>query len=92
MKLLSMTVAAGLLVPVTVSSPAQADPGDEWRKQFEIRAECDKKLYEAKSRREFAKELRECRKKLAEWDAKQREEAYKAWAEREKKWRERWDD
>ena len=76
-------IAAALVAPI--GAPATANPGDEWRKQFEIRAECDKKLYEAKSHREYRKELRECRKKLAEWDRKQREEAFKAWEEREKK-------
>ena len=85
-------VAAGLIAPFALGGAANANPGDEWRKQYKIRAECDKKLGEAKSRREFHKELRECRKKLAEWDSKQREEAFKAWQEREKKWRERWDD
>jgi transposase len=84
--------AAGLIAPFLAGGAALADPGDQWREQFKIRAECDKKLDEAKSRREFYKELRECNKKLAEWDSKQREEAFKAWQEREKKWRERWDD
>ena len=82
-------VVAGLMAPLAIGGAAIANPGDEWRKQFEIRAECDKKLYEAKSRREFHKELRECRKKLAEWDSKQREEAFKAWQEREKRF---WSD
>lgn len=85
-------VAAGLIAPFALGGAAVANPGDEWRKQFEIRAECDKKLSEAKSRREFHKELRECRKKLAEWDSKQREEAFKAWQEYEKKRYERWGD
>ena len=91
-RMILATAAACLMVPIANGGAAIANPGDEWRKQFEIRAECDKKLTEAKSRREFHKELRECRKKLAEWDSKQREEAFKAWQEREKKWRERWDD
>lgn len=81
-------VAVALIAPFALGGAAMADPGDEWRKQFEIRAECDKKLYEAKNRREYRKELYECRKKLAEWDRKQREEAFKAWQEYEKK---RWD-
>lgn len=87
-RLLGMAAAAALVAPVAPGA-ALADPGDEWRKQFEIRAKCDEKLAEAKSRREFHKELRECNKKLAEWQAKQREEAFKAWQEVEKK---RWDD
>lgn len=91
-RILLAVAAAGLMAPFAIGGAAMANPGDEWRKQFEIRAECDKKLAEADSRREFHKELRECRKKLAEWNFKQREEAFKAWAEREKKWRERWDD
>ena len=91
-RILFAAAAAGLMAPFANGGAAVANPGDEWHKQFEIRAECDKKLAEADSRREFHKELRECRKKLAEWDAKQREEAFKAWHEREKKWRERWDD
>ena len=90
MKRILFAAAAGLLAPLALAQPALANPGDEWRKQFEIRAECDEKLAKADSRREFAKELRECRKKLGEWRAKQREEAFKAWAEHEKKWRERW--
>ena len=81
--------AAGLAL---LGAPAVADPGDHWREQFKIRAECDRKLAEADSRREFYKRLGECNKKLAEWDRKQREEAFKAWREHEKKWRERWDD
>lgn len=80
---------AGLAAPVALGGAAMADPGDHWREQWKIRAECDKKLAEAKSRHEFYKEAAECDKKLAEWDAKQREEAIKAWRESEKKWRER---
>lgn len=88
------TIAA--LIAGAAAVPAAADPGDQWREQWKIRAACDKKLDEAKSRREFYKELGECNKKLAEWRGKQREEAAKAWAEAEKKWHERhrgdWDD
>ena len=84
--------AAALAMLAGPAVPAAADPGDHWREQYKIRAECDEKLAKADSRREFNKELRECRKKLAEWHGKQREEAFKAWAEREKKWRDRWDD
>ena len=84
--------AAGLMVPFALGGAAMADPGDHWREQWKIRAECDKKLAEADSRREFYKELRECNKKLADWRGKQREEAIKAWREREKKWLEHWDD
>lgn len=63
-RMILATAAACLMVPIANGGAAIANPGDEWRKQFEIRAECDKKLTEAKSRREFHKELRECRKKL----------------------------
>jgi len=81
--------AAGLALPFAAAGTAVANPGDEWRKQFEIRAECDKKLREADSRREFNKEIRECEKKLAEWRYKVREESAKARYEAEKKWLER---
>ena len=88
-----IAIAAALFAaPFALGRAASANPGDEWREQFKIRAECDKKLGEAKNRREFRKELAECNKKLAEWDFKQREEALKAWRESEKTWRERWDD
>lgn len=84
---LAVTTATGLLV-----GTAQADPGDHWREQYKLRAECDEKLAKADSRRDYRKELRECDKKLAEWRWKQREEVFKARQEAEKKWRERWDD
>ena len=94
MLLRCMTVAA--LLAGAGAVPAAADPGDQWNEQWKIRAECDKKLYEAKSRRDFYKERRECGKKLAEWRGKQREEAIKELREAEKKWverrYERWDD
>ena len=81
--------AAVAAAPLAIGGAAIADPGDEWRKQFEIRADCDKKLAEADSRRKYREELRVCNRKLAEWSAKQREEAFKARQEAEKKWRER---
>jgi len=88
-RIILAAAAAGLAAPLAIGGAAAANPGDEWRKQFEIRAECEKKLAEADSRREFHKELRECEKKLAEWRYKQREEAAKARYEAEKQWLER---
>ena len=93
-----ITLAAGLAAPFAFGGTALADPGDQWKKQWEKRAECDKKLAEAKSAREFRHKLAECNRELAKLDRKQREEAAKAWREAEKKWRERsreyyrWDD
>lgn len=71
------------------SAPASADPGDHWKKQWEKRAQCEKKLYEAKSPREFHKKAAECNRELAKLDREQRREAAKEWREAEKKWRER---
>lgn len=80
---------AGLMAPFAVSGAAVADPGDHWKKQWEKRADCDKKLYEAKSRRDFYKAAAECNRELAKLDREQRKEAAKSWREAEKKWRER---
>src|SRR3546814_7985952 len=44
-----IAIAAAALV--TRAIPAAADPGAQWEKQWEKRAEGDKKLYEAKSRK-----------------------------------------
>lgn len=88
-RILLAAAAAALAAQFAVPQVASANPGDEWRKQFEIRAECEKKLAEADSRREFHKELRECEKKLAEWRYKVREESAKARYEAEKQWLER---
>lgn len=93
MKLIRLAAAAAAFaVPLTLGAAAHADPGDEWRKQFEIRADCDKKLAEADSRSKYREELRVCRKKMAEWRAKLVEEADKQRQEADKKWRERWTD
>src|SRR3546814_11422623 len=81
-----IAIAAAALV--TRAIPAAADPGDQWAKQWEKRAECDKKLYEAKSRKDFYQKDNECNRELAKMDRAQRKEAEKAWREREKKWRE----
>lgn len=70
-------------------APVQADPGDHWKKHWEKRADCDKKLYEAKSRRDFYKKAEECNRELAKLEREQRREAIKEWHEAEKKWRER---
>jgi hypothetical protein len=88
-RIIIAAAAAGLAAPFAFGGAAVADPGDHWKKQWEIRAECDKKLAKAKSAREFRKETAECNKKLAEWSFKQREEGAKAWRKAEKKWRER---
>lgn len=74
---------------VMSATPAAADPGDQWKKQWEKRGECNKKLYEAMSRRDFYKKANECNRELAKLDREQRKEAGKAWREAEKKWRER---
>lgn len=82
-------LAVGAAALIVTSAPAAADPGDHWKKQWEKRADCDKKLYEAKSRRDFYKTAAECNRELAKLDREQRREAAKAWRESEKKWRER---
>src|SRR3546814_17428724 len=46
-----IAIAAAALV--TRAIPAAADPGDPWEKQREMRAEYDKKLYEAQTRKDF---------------------------------------
>lgn len=77
---------------VMTAAPAAADAGDQWKKQWEKRADCDKKLYEANSRRDFYKKAEECNRELAKLDREQRREAAKEWREAEKKWRERYRD
>ena len=84
-----MLAAAAAILPFGIGGAAMADPGDGWREQWKIRAECDEKLAKADSRREFYKEAAECNKKLAKWDREQRKEAAKSWREAEKKWHER---
>ena len=84
--LLAAAVAAG---PFAIGGAASADPGDYAKKQWEKRADCDKKLYEAKSRRDFHKTAEECNRELAKLSLEQRKEAAKEWREAEKKWRER---
>lgn len=90
MLLRCIAVAAAALT--IAAAPVSADPGDHWKKQWEKRADCDKKLYEAKSRHDFYKTAAECNRELAKLDREQREEAAKAWREAEKKWRERYRD
>ena len=87
MILRSLWIGAAALALTSV--PASADPGDYWKKQWEKRADCDKKLYEAKSRRDFYKTAAECDRELAKLDREQRREVAKEWREAEKKWRER---
>ena len=84
--LLAAAVAAA---PFAIPAAASADPGDHAKKVWEKRFDCEKKLYEAKSPRDFYKKAAECNRELAKLDAKQRKEAAKAWREAEKKWRER---
>lgn len=81
--------AAGLAAPFALGGAALADPGDYAKKQWEKRADCDKKLAEADSPREFYKQAAECNRELAKLNREQRREAAKAWREAEKKWRER---
>lgn len=81
-------LALGVAALVAASAPGAADPGDGWKKQWEKRADCDKKLYEAKSRREFYQKAAECNRELAKLNREQRREAAKEWREAEKKWRE----
>lgn len=83
------SAAAAAMASVSLAGAAQADPGDRYEKQWEKRAECDKKLYEAKSRRDFYKKANECNRELAKLSREQRREAAKEWREAEKKWRER---
>ena len=94
-RILFTAAAAALAAPLAIGGAAQADPGDHMDKQWEKRAECDEKLTEAKSRRDFYKKAEECNRELAKLDREQRREAAKAWREAEKKWherqRERWD-
>ncbi len=84
-----LTIIALTAAAVTATSPAAADPGDHYKKQWEKRAECEKKLYEAKSRRDFYKQAEECNRELAKLQWEQRREVAKHWRESEKKWRER---
>lgn len=91
--MLLRSVAIGVAAALVVTAaPAVANPGDHWEKQWEKRAACDKKLYEAKSRRDFDKAADECNRELAKLDREQRREAAKDWREAEKKWRERYRD
>ena len=84
-----MLAAAAATAAFALGGTAKADPGDQWKKQWEKRAECDKKLAEAKSPRDFYKKAAECNRELAKLDYEQRKEALKSWREGEKKWRER---
>ena len=88
-RILLAIAAAGLMVPFAAGGAASADPGDHYKKQWEKRADCRKKLYEAKGPWEFQKKAAECNRELAKLDREQRKEAAKAWREAEKKWRER---
>ena len=90
MRVMLLAAAAGAFAaPFAFSGAALADPGDQWKKQWEKRADCDTKLREAKSGRDFHKTAAECNSELAKLGREQRKEAAKAWREAEKKWRER---
>jgi hypothetical protein len=79
-----------LIAAAALAAPAaMADPGDHSKKQWEKRAKCEKKLYEAKSPRDFHQKLAECNRELAKLGWEQRKEAAKHWREAGKKWRER---
>jgi hypothetical protein len=90
MKRILIAAAAGLAAPFALGGAALADPGDYGKKQWEKRADCDKKLAEAKSPWEFQKKAAECNRELAKLSREQRKDAIKDWREAEKKWRERW--
>jgi hypothetical protein len=81
------SIGAGVLL--AASAPALADPRDHAKKLWEKRADCDKKLFEAKSRRDFYQKASECNRELAKLTREQRRESAKEWREAEKKWRER---
>lgn len=74
-RILFAAAAAGLMAPFALPVAAMADPGDHWKKQWEKRADCEKKLAEAKSARDFTKKLGECNRELAKLDREQRKEA-----------------
>lgn len=84
-----MLAAAAATAAFGFGAAVMADPGDYAKKQWEKRADCEKKLYEAKSPWEFQKKAAECNRELAKLSYEQRKEAAKAWREAEKKWRER---
>ena len=92
MKLI-LIAAAGLAAPFALGGAALADSGadprDRYKKQWEKRAKCERKLAEAKSPRDFYKKAAECNRELAKLNHEQRKEAAKVWREAEKKWRER---
>ena len=87
--LLRALAVSGAAASIWAAAPATADPGDQWKKQWEKRADCDKTLYEAKSRRDFYQKAAECNRELAKLDQEQRRESAKSWREAEKKWRDR---
>ncbi|MDP9423567.1 MAG: hypothetical protein M3Q19_12190 [Pseudomonadota bacterium] len=90
MKRITLAAAAmAVVAPFGLGGAAMADPGDYHKKQWEKRADCDKKLFEAKSRRDFYKTAAECNRELAKLNREQRKEVAKEWREAEKKWRER---
>jgi hypothetical protein len=74
-----LIAAAALAAPFASGGAAMADPGDHSKKQWEKRAKCEKKLYEAKSPRDFHQKLAECNRELAKLGWEQRKEAAKHW-------------
>ncbi|MDJ0641412.1 MAG: hypothetical protein QNJ15_01215 [Erythrobacter sp.] len=93
MKLRGMlvTVAAGMAF--LGAGPAFADDDDYYENRANKVADCDKKLREAQSRREYYEKLEECDRELAkfdrEWAEKRREERRKR--RNERRYRD-WDD
>lgn len=92
-------IAVGASALIWTNVPAVADPGDyryDYRKKhMETRADCDKKLYEAKDRREYRQKAAECDRELAKLDLERRREAEKKWRERDRDDRrhaDHWDD
>ncbi len=81
---------------VLTNGPAVANPGDylyDYRKKhMETVADCDKKLDEAKDRREYRQKALERDRELAKLDHERHREAAKERSEAEKKWRERYRD
>lgn len=84
--ILRLLAAASVTALALSAAPASADPGDFDKKLWEKRADCDKKLAEADSRRDFEKTMRECDRELAKLHAEQRGEIAKARREAYKKW------
>jgi hypothetical protein len=92
-RILLVAVVAGLVAPVALPQAASAGPGKPYKykpyktKALEKRAQCDRKLAEAKSYADFLKKADQCNRELARLSFDQRNEAAKEWSKREKEWR-----